>query len=499
MDKADFKNRLEEIPKPLILQQSKPQIKQPSFDVDKIWKAVKEQLRLYISKRDFKAWFNDVYLEKIENGIAEISCSQSYQREWIETYHRPLLRKSLAETTGQNLEVIISIRSLLQPITNSTEKYQYYNPEEQGNSSTASSNENSLFSQQNDPGRVRDIAIKKAMLNPKYLFGNFIVGTNNRLAQAVAQAVSENPGRAYNPVFFYGGTGVGKTHLMQAIGNCLLDTDSTKKIVYCSIEHFLNELIEAIRTKKTDGFRQKYRGIDLLLIDDIQFISNKVSTQEELFHTFNTLYQSNKQIVIASDRPPKEINNLPERLRSRFEGGMVVDIQAPEYETRIAILKQRLIEQNSSLPDNVIEIIATNIESNVRELEGAVTKVVSVIKLTGKIPDEDEIARMLQVDVQSKRKKIKPEKVIEVIGEVFDLSPREIKGKRRTAYVAMARQVVMFLLRDILEYPLERVAREVNRKDHTTVLHACNKVESLVKKDPRFKEKIEKCKRMLEE
>ena len=255
-------------------------------------------------------------------------------------------------------------------------------------------------------------------------------------------------------------------------------------------------MITSIRSKKEQAFREKYRKVDLLIIDDIQFVETYPKTQEALFHTFNTLYQANKQIVLAADRPPSEIKNLTDRLRSRFEGGMVADIGVPDYETRMAILQQTLEEKNLEIPNEYLDLIAKNIESNVRELEGALNKILSLVRL-GDLPSYEEAAKILQVDIASKRKKITPKKVITSVSEVFDVKPTEIKGNRRTAYVALSRQVVMYILRNELELPLEKVAREVNRKDHTTVLHACEKIEKMIEEDSRFKEKVETCKRYL--
>jgi chromosomal replication initiator protein len=283
---------------------------------------------------------------------------------------------------------------------------------------------------------------------------------------------------------------------MQAIGNEILKRDPNKKVIYISIEQFLNEMVEAIRTKRNEDFRNKYRAVDLLIIDDVQFVETYPRTQEELFHTFNTLYQANKQIILASDRPPKEIKNITDRLRSRFEGGMVADIQTPDYETRIAILRQNLSEKNTTIPDEYIELIAKNIQSNIRELEGALTKVTSLFKL-GINPTEEDVARILQIDLETKRKRITPKKVIKTVSEVFDVKSSEIKGSRRTAYIAQSRQVVMYILRTELELPLEKVAKEVNRKDHTTVIHACEKIERVKEENPRISEKIDTCVKIL--
>jgi chromosomal replication initiator protein len=283
---------------------------------------------------------------------------------------------------------------------------------------------------------------------------------------------------------------------MQAIGNEILKKDPTKKVKYISIEQFLNEMVEAIRTKKNEDFRNKYRAVDLLIIDDVQFVETWESTQEELFHTFNTLYQANKQIILASDRPPKEIRNITDRLRSRFEGGMVADMQSPDYETRVAILRQALSDKNYTIPDEYVELIAKNLESNIRELEGALTKVVSLFKL-GVEPTQEDVARLLQIDLETKRKRMTPKKIIDTVSEVFDVKPSEIKGKRRTAYIAQSRQVVMYILRTELEIPLEKVAQEVNRKDHTTVMHACEKIENLMEENPRIAKKIDNCIKIL--
>lgn len=453
---------------------------QVSFNLDDVWKIASENIRLYVSKREFDSWFKGVYIEKIENGMAEISCDQGFKREWLETYHRGLIKRSLLSATGQNLEIVISVRSSIKKNSR----------EQEGNGNVVS-----IFQmpQKSENSQERS---RRSQLNPKYIFNSFVVGAHNKLAHAVAEAVVAELGTAYNPVFIYGPTGVGKTHLMQSIGNEVLERYPDKKVMYVSIEQFLNELIESIRSKNKDTFRKKYREIDLLIIDDIQFVETYELTQEELFNTFNALYMANKQIIIASDRPPKDIKNLTSRLRSRFEGGMVADIQAPDMETRIAILQHLSEEKGITIEPQILELIAKNIESNVRELEGAVTKIVSLTKLGHQSTPED-IARMLQFDIESKRRRISPTKVIDAVCEVFDLTPKEIKGKGRTAYIALARQVIMFILREELSLPLEKVAKEVNRKDHTTVIHACEKISEMIEKDSRFKDRIEKCKKIL--
>ena len=475
MKKADFENHLTSISKP-----SNSTNVADDFDTDEVWKKTREYLKATIGTREFGGLFGNVYIEDINNGVVQLSCEAAYKREKILKDYQYALRNSLKKVSGRDFEIEINLRQM----DSSTKKrgYEYINEDKKEDSLD-------LFSAVEKEKEMYLDALENSGLNPKYLFSNFVVGANNRLAEAVAQAVLDDLGNAYNPVFYYGETGVGKTHLMQAIGNEILKRNAKNKVVYVSIEQFLNEMVEAIRTKRNEDFRNKYRAVDLLIIDDIQFVEALPKTQEELFHTFNTLYQANKQIILASDRPPKEIRNITDRLRSRFEGGMVADIQTPDYETRLAILRQDLEEKNFTIPSEYIELIAKNIESNIRELEGALTKVVSLFKL-GVEPTYEDISKILQIDLDSKRKRISPSKVISVVSDIFDVKASEIKGKRRTAYVAKCRQVVMYILRDELEMSLERVAQEVNRKDHTTVIHAYEKIENLRKEDSRLDEKI---------
>jgi chromosomal replication initiator protein len=478
MYKADFKNYIENI--------NDSNTKSIEITPEDLWKSTKENLKLMIGTREFTALLGNSFIEDINNGVVQILCDATYKREKILRDYNAALKQALFKSSGLNFEIEINVKEDVLP--KKKIEYEYHTP----NTDTPLD----LFSASEREKNVLDKALETSHLNPKYLFSNFIVGTNNRLAEAVAQAVVDDLGNAYNPVFFYGNTGLGKTHLMQAIGNEILKKDPHKKVVYISIEQFLNEMVEAIRTKKNEDFRNKYRAVDLLIIDDVQFVETYPRTQEELFHTFNTLYQANKQIVLASDRPPKEIKNITDRLRSRFEGGMVADIQSPDYETRLAILRQSLSDRNTTIPDEYIELIAKNVETNIRELEGALTKVVSLFKL-GVEPTNEDIARILQIDIDYKRKKITPAKVITSVSEVFDVKPSDIKGNRRTAYVAMCRQIVMYILRKELELPLERVAKEVNRKDHTTVLHAYDKIAKKIENDSRFGEKIKSCLKIL--
>ncbi len=469
MNKADFKGYFKNI-----------QQIQEDVNTDEVWKMTKEHLKLMLGNRVFLSLFNDVYIENIGNGIVQFACDSEFKKEKILRDYKASLRQALKKVTGANYEIELNGHRKV------GEKggYEYHDPTENKTMD--------LFSESKKEQETLEKKTAEAHLNPKYLFSNFVVGKSNELAEAVAEAVVKDLGNAYNPVFFYGNSGLGKTHLMQAIGNEVLKNDPTKKVVYIPIEQFLNEMVDSIKTKRNEDFRNKYRTVDLLIIDDVQFVEEFPRTQEELFHTFNALYQTNKQIVLASDRSPQEIKNITDRLRTRFMGGMVADIQPPDYETRLAILKQNLEEKDAKIPEEYLELIAKNIESDIRQLEGALTKVVSLYKL-GLKPTEEDIAKMLQIDLDSKRKKITPAKVISAVSEVFDVKPSEIKGNRRTAYVAQCRQVVMYILRKELELPLERVAREVNRKDHTTVIHAYEKIEKKEQEDAIFREKLDSC------
>lgn len=484
MDKIDFEQYAQSIPKPVITDSFTTS---EELDTEDVWKIVTENLRMVLDRVEFDSWFADAYLERIQNGVATLSCSNDFKRETILKDYNKFLQSCFTKATGQNLQIEIIVKPSASK--KEMERYKF--------ASSGQAPAVDLFTKIEREEREYETAVKKASLNPRYTFNNFVVGTNNRLAEAVGQSVVkdiDNAGvaKSYNPVFIYGSTGVGKTHLMQAIGNEVLKNDPSRKVVYVSIEQFLNEMIEAIRTKKNEDFRSKYREVDLLIIDDIQFVETYPKTQEELFHTFNTLYQANKQIILASDRPPREIKNIADRLRTRFEGGMVCDIQPPDYETRLAILKQILEEKKVTVPDAFLDLIAKNIENSVRELEGALNKVITLTKL-GQVPSYEEVAKLLQLDIESKRKKATPEKVIDVVSEVFDVPTKQIKGYKRTADIAQARQVTMYLLRNELELPLKNVAKIVGKKDHTTVIYACEALSNKLKNDSRLAEKVEKC------
>lgn len=330
-------------------------------------------------------------------------------------------------------------------------------------------------------------------LNPKYTFDTFVIGNSNRFAHAACVAVAEAPARAYNPLFLYGGVGLGKTHLMQAIGHHILSHTKNAKVVYVSSEKFTNELINSIKDDRNEEFRNKYRNVDVLLVDDIQFIAGKERTQEEFFHTFNTLHEANKQIIISSDRPPKEIPTLEDRLRSRFEMGLITDIQAPDFETRIAILRKKAQMENITVPNEVMSYIAKYIKSNIRELEGALTRVVAYSSLTNKeISFELAIEALKDIISSSKPQELNATLIKEKVSEYFNIKMDDFSSKKRTRAIAYPRQIAMYLTRELTDLSLPKIGEEFGGRDHTTVIHAHDKIVKDIKTNSDIKDRINK-------
>jgi len=434
-----------------------------------IWGRVLHKISTHISSATLNTWFKRVQLNKVNNGVAVISCADAFVREWIETKHKVLLTEAVTEVVGEKVSVTFIIDESFDTLK--------------------AENSPLFMGSKNTDQSIK--VIQQANLNSKYVFEAFVVGPSNRLAHAAAEAISNKIGSLYNPFFVYGGVGLGKTHLMQAIGNRILQIDPKKRIFYCASERFLNEMVDAIRSGKTFEFRDKYRKLDLLIIDDIQFISNWQETQSELFHTFNELHLANKQIIFASDRPPAEIPNLMDRLRSRFEGGMVADISKPTFEMRVAILKKKAEENMIHLPEEIIITIASCVESNIRELEGALNRVYNQKNVTGVIPCEKDVKAMLRKIDDERRKSISPQKVIKEVAEEFEVKISEIKSSSRKARLSLPRQVAMYIIREDLHYKLEDTAKYLKRKDHTTVLNAIKKLDSMMGEDQVFREKVE--------
>ena len=373
------------------------------------------------------------------------------------------------------------IKNAVQQITNENFEIQFIIPGEEvpiniGQTSPIENNDNTM----------------RGLLNPKYTFDTFVIGNSNRFAHAASLAVAEAPAQAYNPLFIYGGVGLGKTHLMHAIGHYILNQNPKSKVVYVSSEKFTNELINSIRDDRNDEFRNRYRNVDVLLIDDIQFIAGKERTQEEFFHTFNALHESNKQIILSSDRPPKEIPTLEDRLRSRFEWGLIADIQPPDLETRIAILKKKAKVENLNVENDVMLYIATKIQSNIRELEGALIRIVAYSSLTNKKVTVELAEEALKDIISSTQpKEITVDLIKEVVSKNFNIKMEDFSSKKRTRAIAYPRQVAMFLCRDLTDLSLPKIGDEFGGRDHTTVIHACDKISDDIESDPNFKRKMD--------
>ena len=437
-------------------------------DLAKVWGLVKISLEKHFPKAQYKAWIEkSTKLIKFKDQKAIVGVPNGVVKRWLEGNAKYKISHVLSELLGTN----ISVEFKVSPAS--------FRKKKQIEGAISLFDPSAKYSEQ-----VRR-ALEKANVNPRFSFETFIVGPNNRLAYAAAQAVAESLGDMYNPLFIYGPVGVGKTHLMQAIAHKILQKNPSSKVYYCSSETFLNEMVESIREGKSSKFRNQYRQLDLLLIDDIQFISKWQSTQDELFHTFNTLYNAGKQIVFVSDRPPGQINGLADRLRSRFEGGMVIDILPPDFETRLAILERLNQQKHVKLPQELLERIAMIVTDNVRSLIGAYNKLHSYFKLNQHI-NPDEVEGVLGFGSEQLRANLSPEVVIKEVASAFNIQPQQLKSGARHAYLVLPRQVAMYLIRSMLNLSLKETAASLGRKDHTTVLHALRKVETLAQNDKRF-------------
>ena len=423
----------------------------------------------------YRTWLLPLELHHMDGDTAVIAVPDSAMIGYIRKKYSFFLKVAIEEKTGIQCDV------------------DFISKEDAEKSASASKKKRLIDTKQQ---LVSQTTLQNANLNPKYTFDTFVVGANNNLAHAASLAVAESPGEVYNPLFIYGGVGLGKTHLMHSIAHFILKNDPKAKILYVTSEKFTNELIDAIRNKNnitTTEFREKYRNNDVLLIDDIQFIIGKESTQEEFFHTFNTLYESKKQIIISSDKPPKEIETLEERLRSRFEWGLTVDIQSPDYETRMAILRKKEELEGYNIDNEVIKYIATNIKSNIRELEGALTKIVALSKLETNKEITIELAEEALKDLisSSAAREITPEYIIQIVCDHFQITPLDIASQKRNRDIVLPRQIAMYLCRDMTAVPLQTIGKSLGGRDHTTVLHGADKISNEIVKNDSLRNTIE--------
>ena len=438
------------------------------MDAKQVWRAALGELQVSLSPANFETWLRDTQLVDVDDQRFRIAVPNGFAKDWLETRYRSLISQTLARIVGYSVQVEFTV---------------------QGPNGTAAANGTGTAEEANGTGpavgsptvRVEPTRVGgeggTTNINPRYTFTNFIVGSANRLAHAASLSVAERPGHAYNPLFLYGGVGLGKTHLMHAIGNQVIAKFPRKRVVYATSEKFTNEFITSIQQGKIDDVRARYRRIDLLLIDDIQFIADKERTQEEFFHTFNAIHEDGKQIVLSSDRPPKAILTLEERLRSRFEWGLIADLTAPDLETRIAILRAKAEEGAVPITSDVIEFIARKVVSNIRELEGALNRIVAYASM-GAMPISIELAQAVLSNVlyNPKKRQVTPERIAKAVADYYGVQMEALKGQKRDKAIVTPRQVAMFLMREETDVSLLRIGAELGGRDHSTVLHACDKI-----------------------
>ena len=442
------------------------------MDIVSLWKKTLQLIKGEVASASFETFFkNTVPIETNSNELTLLAPTE-FAEDILRTRYLNLIESCLSQLTSNKFEIKI--------ISDSNEVEQ--NP-------LKTSNNNNIINNNSNNNIIRNYP----RLNPKYTFDTFVIGNSNRFAHAACVAVAESPARAYNPLFLYGGVGLGKTHLMHAIGHSIMKEQNDAKVVYVSSEKFTNELINSIKSDKNEEFRDKYRNVDILLIDDIQFIAGKEGTQEEFFHTFNALHEANKQIIISSDRPPKEIPTLEDRLRSRFEMGLIADIQPPDFETRIAILKTKAQIENIDIPNEVMNYIATYIKSNIRELEGALTRVVAYSSLINKDISYDLAVEALKdIVTTSESQEISVNRIKEKVSTAFGIKMDDFNSKKRTRTIAYPRQIAMYLSRELTDLSLPKIGNEFGGRDHTTVIHAHDKISKdlELEKNSELKEKI---------
>lgn len=452
---------------------------------NEIWQAVLAELELSISKANFNTWFKNTGVVSISDGVAIVCVPNTFNQAWIESkYHHAIIKslervmekpikkleykieniKNVAET---DINPIISIEKPSAPTT-----------------PTPSTNQH-------------NVSTNGFSINPKYRFDNFVVGKGTELAFAAAQAVTNRPGEAYNPLFIYGGVGLGKTHLLQAIANEILQKNPNYNIMYVSAEKFSNDFIGSLRDGTARDFQNHYRNIDALFIDDIQFIAGKDRTQESFFHTFNELHQSNKQVILTSDRPPKAIPALEDRLKSRFEWGMIVDVAAPDFETRCAILEKKCTEKAFVLEDKIIKMIATSVQSNIRELEGALNKIIAFHQLKNVEPTMESVKPLITGGTSNSRRSVTSTQICEAVTEFYNISNDDVVGKSREKKLSFPRQIIMFLLREELKMSYPSIGEELGGRDHTTAMHAHQKIKEEVENDIKLKQDLDAIKQKI--
>ncbi|MBA2872905.1 chromosomal replication initiator protein [Anoxybacillus calidus] len=447
-------------------------------NIHDLWNKALAEIEKKISKPSFETWLKSTKAHSLKGDTLVIIAPNEFARDWLDSRYANLIAETIYDITGEELKIKFII-----PQNQNEEEF---------NIKPAIKKHRKTEEEQTE--------LPQSMLNPKYTFDTFVIGSGNRFAHAASLAVAEAPAKAYNPLFIYGGVGLGKTHLMHAIGHYVIEHNPSAKVVYLSSEKFTNEFINSIRDNKAVDFRNKYRNVDVLLIDDIQFLAGKEQTQEEFFHTFNTLHEESKQIVISSDRPPKEIPTLEDRLRSRFEWGLITDITPPDLETRIAILRKKAKAEGFDIPNEVMLYIANQIDSNIRELEGALIRVVAYSSLINKEINADLAAEALKdIIPSSKPKVITIQDIQRVVGQHFNVKLEDFKAKKRTKSVAFPRQIAMYLSRELTDCSLPKIGEEFGGRDHTTVIHAHEKISKLLQTDVQLQKHLKEIQEKLKQ
>jgi chromosomal replication initiator protein len=438
------------------------------MDAKQVWRATLGELQVSLSPANYETWLKETALIEVDGNRFRVAVPNGFAKDWLESRYQSLIAQTLARVVGYNVNIEFEVRELV--------------PEEAGEAGTpteaARPAHDPRLKVRVEPGRIGGNANGGVNLNSRYTFRTFIVGSANRLAHAASLSVAERPGHAYNPLFLYGGVGLGKTHLMHAIGNAVVARFPRKRVVYATSEKFTNDFIYGIQKGRIDDFRARYRKIDVLLIDDIQFIADKERTQEEFFHTFNAIHEDGKQIVLSSDRPPKQIATLEERLQSRFEWGLIADLTAPDLETRIAILRTKAEEQSILVDLDALESVARKVVSNIRELEGALNRIAAYASMQG-LPITVELAQAVLSNVLYKPQKriVTPERIAIVVSDYYGVGLDELRGRKRDRAIVVPRQIAMYLMRSETDVSLLRIGAELGGRDHSTVLHACDKID----------------------
>ena len=441
------------------------------MNIKQLWKNCLAEIETGISKANFSTWFKNTAIIKEDTGIIYIGVPNEFVRDWLQNKYHKLITKTIADT----FENMRAVEYVITKIENNKEELPVISSEPYINKELP----------------LKDLYINpEDNLNPRYHFNSFIVGAFNELAYAASQAIIDSPGTKYNPFFIYGGTGLGKTHLIQAVGNSIKQKYPDKRVHYMTLEKFATDFISSLQSNKANSFKEKYRKYDLLIIDDIQFIGKMEKIQEELFHTFNTFHESNKQIIFSSDKHPNYIPELADRLKSRFAAGMIVDISPPEYESRLAILKVKLQEQNIDLEKEVLEYVASAVEGNIRELEGSLNIIVCQYRLKNRPLSLAEIKILLKNNMRPK-KNMAIKDVVKIVSEHYKLDEASVYEKTRKKEIVKARQIVMYLLREDFNVSYPLIGQKLGGKDHTTVIHSCLKIKADLKNDPQLLQELE--------